>query len=166
MIHDIGNLMAVTCYACVTGIPVQQHLDRFEAGIQIVVGTPGRTYDMFQRSKRCKRVFSHMKCHLISCSGYDTVQVFGLDNVGHLLNMGFLDQIYGFWKLLPKKLQVLFFSDIVGPDILELTNRIMKHPLHMQCKDDNLTVAGVSQFYISVEREVGIHIQQGTFSTR
>ena len=42
--------MNVTCHACVGGVNLREAMKRFEAGVQVVVGTPGRTYDMLKRS--------------------------------------------------------------------------------------------------------------------
>lgn len=42
--------MGVTCHACIGGTNVRDDIKRLEAGVQIVVGTPGRVYDMLNRS--------------------------------------------------------------------------------------------------------------------
>jgi translation initiation factor 4A len=42
--------MNVTCHACVGGVNPREDIKRLEEGVQVVVGTPGRTYDMLKRS--------------------------------------------------------------------------------------------------------------------
>ncbi len=42
--------MGVTCHACIGGTNVRDDIKRLETGVQIVVGTPGRVYDMLNRS--------------------------------------------------------------------------------------------------------------------
>ena len=42
--------MNVTCHACVGGVNIREDMKRLEAGVQVVVSTPGRTYDMLKRS--------------------------------------------------------------------------------------------------------------------
>ncbi len=42
--------MNVTCHACRGGVNIRDDIKRIEAGVQIVVSTPGRTYDMLKRS--------------------------------------------------------------------------------------------------------------------
>lgn len=42
--------MGVTCHACIGGTNVRDDIKRLEGGVQIVVGTPGRVYDMLNRS--------------------------------------------------------------------------------------------------------------------
>ena len=64
--------MGVTCHACIGGTNVRDDIKRLEAGVQIVVGTPGRVYDMLNRSalrtsisifisKNTRRVFPSRK---------------------------------------------------------------------------------------------------------
>ena len=45
----LGDYMGVSCHACIGGTNVQQDIRVLEAGQHIVVGTPGRVYDMINR---------------------------------------------------------------------------------------------------------------------
>jgi translation initiation factor 4A len=47
---QIGEYMNTTCHACVGGTNVREDMKHLEAGVQIVVGTPGRVNDMLNRS--------------------------------------------------------------------------------------------------------------------
>jgi translation initiation factor 4A len=46
----LGDYMGVSCHACIGGTNVRDDIKRLEGGVQIVVGTPGRVYDMLNRS--------------------------------------------------------------------------------------------------------------------
>ncbi|CAF4298255.1 unnamed protein product, partial [Rotaria sp. Silwood2] len=46
----LGEHMKVTYHACIGGVNVREDIKRLEAGVQIVVGTPGRICDMLKRS--------------------------------------------------------------------------------------------------------------------
>ena len=61
-----------------------------QAGVHVVVGTPGRVYDMLRR--RALRA--------------DAIRMFMLDEADEMLSRGFKDQIYDIFQLLPPKLQV------------------------------------------------------------
>ena len=50
MVLAIGDYMGITCHACVGGTSVQDDIRRLKSGVQVVVGTPGRVYDMLDRS--------------------------------------------------------------------------------------------------------------------
>ncbi len=46
----LGEHMNVTCHACIGGVNLREDMKRLEAGVQVVVSTPGRIYDMLKRS--------------------------------------------------------------------------------------------------------------------
>ena len=50
VVLTIGEYMDATCYTCVGGTNVRDDIKHLEAGVQIVVGTPGRINDMLNRS--------------------------------------------------------------------------------------------------------------------
>ena len=80
----------VKCHACVGGTSVREDARILSAGVHVVVGTPGRVYDMLRR--RCLRA--------------DFIKMFVLDEADEMLSRGFKDQIYDIFQLLPPKLQV------------------------------------------------------------
>lgn len=70
-----------------------------QQGVHVVVGTPGRVYDMLRR--RALRA--------------DSIRMFVLDEADEMLSRGFKDQIYDIFQLLPPKLQVCFwFAGVCG----------------------------------------------------
>jgi translation initiation factor 4A len=46
----LGDYMDITCHACIGGGSVRDEMRLLESGVQIVVGTPGRVFDMINRS--------------------------------------------------------------------------------------------------------------------
>lgn len=80
----------VKCHACVGGTSVREDARILSSGVHVVVGTPGRVYDMLRR--RCLRA--------------DSIKMFVLDEADEMLSRGFKDQIYDIFQLLPPKLQV------------------------------------------------------------
>ena len=57
--------MGVSCHACIGGTNVRDDMKRLEGGVQIVVGTPGRVYDMLNRSALRMHLFSYGLVFLI-----------------------------------------------------------------------------------------------------
>ena len=45
----IGDYLGVSTMACIGGTNVRQDMDKLRAGVQLVVGTPGRVLDMINR---------------------------------------------------------------------------------------------------------------------
>merc|ERR1719412_3423147 len=78
---------------------------------------------------------------------------FVLDEADEMLSRGFKDQIYDIFKTLPPNIQVCLFSATMPPEILDLTQKFMRDPVRILVKKDELTLEGIKQFYVAVERE-------------
>merc|ERR1712021_212925 len=66
---------------------------------------------------------------------------------------GFKDQIYDIFRLLPGTTQVILLSATMPIEVLEVTKRFMRDPIRILVKKEELTLEGIRQFYVSVERE-------------
>lgn len=51
--------------------------------------------------------------------------------------------------------QVVLLSATMPVDVLEVTKKFMREPIRILVKKEELTLEGIKQFYINVEREVG-----------
>ncbi|PRP78467.1 hypothetical protein PROFUN_13644 [Planoprotostelium fungivorum] len=133
----IGDYLNVKCHACIGGTLVRDDISKLESGVHVVVGTPGRVYDML-----CRRSLRP-----------DHIRVFVLDEADEMLSRGFKDQIYDIFQVLPSRVQVGLFSATMPADALEITQRFMNEPSKILVKRDELTLEGIRQFYVNVEKE-------------
>jgi len=133
----LSDYMKLQIHACVGGTAVRDDIAQLKAGVHVVVGTPGRVYDMINRGA----------LKLATC------KLFCLDEADEMLSRGFKDQIYDVFKFLPEKVQVALFSATMPLEVLEVTNRFMRDPVRILVKRDELTLEGIKQFYIGVEKE-------------
>ncbi|KAL8714872.1 MAG: hypothetical protein Q9220_001385 [cf. Caloplaca sp. 1 TL-2023] len=133
----IGDFMNVECHACIGGTSVRDDMKALQDGPQVVVGTPGRVQDMIQR-----RVLKT-----------DSMKMFVLDEADEMLSRGFTEQIYDIFQLLPQSTQVVLLSATMPQDVLEVTTKFMRDPVRILVKKDELTLEGIKQFYIAVEKE-------------
>mmetsp|Transcript_5413 Transcript_5413/g.7985 ORF Transcript_5413/g.7985 Transcript_5413/m.7985 type:complete len:406 (-) Transcript_5413:80-1297(-) len=133
----LSDYMDCSVHACVGGTAVRDDIRTLQQGVHIVVGTPGRVYDMINR--RALRL--------------DNIRQFFLDEADEMLSRGFKDQIYDIFKFLPETVQVCLFSATMPLDVLEVTQRFMREPVRILVKKDELTLEGIKQFYIAVDRE-------------
>jgi len=133
----LGDYMDIQVHACVGGTAVRDDIRTLQAGVHVVVGTPGRVFDMINR--RALRL--------------DSIKQFFLDEADEMLSRGFKDQIYDIFKFLPETVQVCLFSATMPLDVLEVTDRFMREPVRILVKKDELTLEGIKQFYIAVDRE-------------
>jgi len=133
----LGDYQKVRCHACIGGTSVRDDIDRLREGQHLVVGTPGRVFDMV--GKRHLRV--------------DDLITFVLDEADEMLSRGFKDQIYDIFKTLPPNVQVCLFSATMAPEILDLTTKFMRDAVRILVKKDELTLEGIRQFYVAIEKE-------------
>lgn len=129
--------MNIECYSAVGGTSVREGMAKLQEGVHIVVGTPGRVFDMIQR--RALKT--------------DHIKIFCLDEADEMLSRGFKDQIYDVFQLLPPSTQVVLLSATMPADVLEVTTKFMRDPIRILVKRDELTLEGIKQFYIAVEKE-------------
>ncbi|RSH83508.1 RNA helicase [Apiotrichum porosum] len=133
----LGDYMNVSCHACIGGTSVGEDIRKLEAGQQVVSGTPGRVFDMIRRRNL------HTK----------DIKMLILDESDELLNKGFKDQIYDIYRYLPPATQVVIVSATLPHDVLEMTTKFMTDPIRILVKRDELTLEGIKQFFVAVEKE-------------
>eukprot|EP00928_Gymnodinium_smaydae_P100729 TRINITY_DN994_c1_g1_i9.p1 TRINITY_DN994_c1_g1~~TRINITY_DN994_c1_g1_i9.p1 ORF type:complete len:392 (+),score=108.24 TRINITY_DN994_c1_g1_i9:107-1282(+) len=133
----LGDYCKIKAHTCIGGTSVRDDIDKLRDGQHLVVGTPGRVFDMV--SKR------HLKV--------DDLITFVLDEADELMSRGFKDQIYDIFKCLPPNVQVCLFSATMAPEILEMTTKFMRDAVRILVKKDELTLEGIRQFYVAIEKE-------------
>ncbi|CAO3669589.1 unnamed protein product [Umbelopsis ramanniana] len=133
----LGDFMGAECHACVGGTNVREDMEKLRSGCHVVVGTPGRVYDMINRG----------------AFKTDHMKMFVLDEADEMLSRGFREQIYDVFQLLPTETQVVLLSATMPPDVLEVTSKFMREPVRILVKRDELTLEGIKQFYVAVEKE-------------
>lgn len=133
----LGNFMSVQVHACIGGRSVSEDIKRLDHGVHIVSGTPGRVFDMIKRRNLRTR----------------NIKTLILDEADEMLNKGFKEQIYDVYRYLPPETQVVLVSATLPMDVLEMTNKFMTDPIRILVKRDELTLEGIKQFFVAVEKE-------------
>ncbi|XP_041482380.1 eukaryotic initiation factor 4A-I-like [Lytechinus variegatus] len=133
----LGDYLQVKSRACIGGTSVREDMAALEGGVNVVVGTPGRVFDMIQRNYLSP----------------NNIRMFVLDEADEMLSRGFKDQIYNVFSKLPTEVQVVLLSATMPADVLEVTKKFMRDPIRILVKKEELSLDGIRQFYISVEKE-------------
>lgn len=137
VILALGDYMNVQCHACIGGTSIGEDIRQLDNGQHVVVGTPGRVFDMIRRRNLRTR----------------NIKMMVLDEADELLNQGFKDQIYDVYRYLPPSTQVVILSATLPHDVLEMTSKFMTDPIRILVKRDELTLEGIKQFFVAVEKE-------------
>ncbi|PRP73540.1 eukaryotic initiation factor 4A-III [Planoprotostelium fungivorum] len=134
---SLGSYMSVGVRGVVGGKSVGEDIRALEQGVQVVSGTPGRVFDMISRNVLRTR----------------NIKMLVLDEADEMLNQGFKEQIYDIYRFLPPATQIVVVSATLTQDVLDMTRKFMTDPIRILVKRDELTLEGIKQFFVAVEKE-------------
>lgn len=139
VIFELGRfLIKLNIIQCVGGDNVRDNIDEIKSKKpQIIVGTPGRIFDLINRHSI---ITKHIK-------------TFCLDEADEMLSQGFKSQIHDIFKYMPEDVQACVFSATLSPEIINISKQFLRNPRHILLKKDELTLEGISQFYVEIEKE-------------
>ncbi len=116
------------------GVSMADQVAKLDKGVDVLIATPGRLLDLFERSK-------------VMLNG---VQMMVVDEADRMLNMGFIPDIERIFKLTPPTRQTLFFSATMPPEITRLTEAFLKNPVRIEVSRPASTNENISQFVLRV----------------
>ena len=92
------------------GVSFEDQVRKLDRGVDVLIATPGRLLDHFERGK-------------LLLTG---VQMMVVDEADRMLDMGFIPDIERIFKMTPPKKQTLFFSATMPPEITRLTTQFLR----------------------------------------
>ncbi len=116
------------------GVSMADQVARLDKGVDVLICTPGRLLDLFERSK-------------VMLNG---VQIMVVDEADRMLDMGFIPDIERIFKLTPANRQTLFFSATMPPEITRLTEAFLRNPVRIEVSRPASTAETISQYVVKV----------------
>jgi superfamily II DNA/RNA helicase len=104
-------------------------------GVDVLIATPGRLLDHFERGK-------------LLLTG---IEVMVVDEADRMLDMGFIPDIERIFKLTPPTRQTLFFSATMPPEITRLTNQFLKDPIRVEVDRPATAATTITQKILRIE---------------
>ena len=101
----------------------------------IISGCPGRVLDMMRKDR-------------IQCK---SIKLIILDEADEMLSIGFKEQVYNIFQQLNNDIQVCLFSATLPDSINGIIDKIMRNPVHISVKREQLTLEGIRQFYVALD---------------
>jgi ATP-dependent RNA helicase DeaD len=143
-ITNIGRFKRVRCAAVFGKQPVTVQLRELKQKVHIVVGTPGRAYDLIQRG----------------ALNLEKVKYLVIDEADKMLNMGFIDQVEDIIKLLPRERVTMLFSATMEEKIERLCSKYMINPVKIEITPESLTSEKINQVLYEVESSKKLTVLQ------
>jgi hypothetical protein len=118
-IEELASNRGIRTLAVYGGRAFEPQIEALAAGIEIVVGTPGRLLDLSRQGQlRLKQV-----SRLV------------LDEADEMLDLGFLPDVEKILANTPNRMQTMLFSATMPGDIIALARRFMNQPIHIRTQD-------------------------------
>ncbi|MFA9463391.1 MAG: DEAD/DEAH box helicase [Velocimicrobium sp.] len=116
------------------GQDISNQIRSLKAGVNIVIGTPGRVMD-------------HMRRHTLKLEHVNTVV---LDEADEMLNMGFREDIETILADMPAERQTILFSATMPDSIRDIAKNYQKNAVTIKVVKKELTVPKIEQYYYEV----------------
>ena len=133
----IGKYTHVKSFCLMGGVDQDPQIARLEKGIDIVIATPGRMFDLVSQG------------HLL----LDKVEILVLDEADHMLDLGFIKDIEDLVKKLPRKRQTLFFSATINPYIKKLAYSLVTNPIRIQISPKDPVAKNITHSVAFIEMD-------------
>ncbi len=128
-VEQYGKYLKLEMALLIGGVSFAEQDKKLMRGVDILIATPGRLLDQFERGK-------------ILMTGVQTLVV---DEADRMLDMGFIPDIERIFELTPFTRQVLFFSATMPNEIKRLVDQFLHQPVSIQIARTNMTAKTVTQ---------------------
>jgi superfamily II DNA/RNA helicase len=137
VIKQIGSMMSGLRIQTVYGGSPYDESNNFtdKSTPHIICGCPGRVYDLMRKDKVTSK----------------QIKLIILDEADEMLSSGFKDQVYNIFQYFNNNIQVALFSATLPNNIYPIIDKIMRNPIKICVKAEQLTLEGITQFYVAVD---------------
>ncbi len=144
--RDYGKYTNIRNTVIFGGVPQGKQKDALQAGVDVLVATPGRLLDLMNQG-------------IVSLRD---IKYFVLDEADRMLDMGFINDIKKIIAKLPQKRQSLFFSATMPDKIVKLSREILTNPKKLAVDPVSSTAETIQQYLYMTnrvnKRELLLHI--------
>src|SRR5579872_2390450 len=132
-----GKYHRLTTALLIGGESFDNQLKKLDRGVDVLIATPGRLIDLFERGKVL----------------LTDVRILVIDEADRMLDMGFIPDVERIVGLLPKQRQTLFFSATMPPEIRRLADAFLNNPVEIAVAPPASPAETVAQSLIVVHPE-------------
>src|SRR3954464_9839219 len=129
-----GQNLRLTVALIIGGVSFGDQEKKLDRGVDVLIATPGRLLDHFERGK-------------LLLTG---VQIMVVDEADRMLDMGFIPDLERIFKLTPAKKQTLFFSATMPPEITRLTKQFLDDPVRIEASRPATTAETIKHYLVRI----------------
>lgn len=139
-ISNIGRFKRIKVVPVFGKEPISEQERKLKQKTHMVVGTPGRILDHIDRGSL----------------NISKIRYFVLDEADEMLNMGFLGQVEGVIRRIPKKKVTMLFSATISDEIKELCEKHMDRPVEINIRNQKLITDNIEHnlYYVNYEKKL------------
>ncbi|MGZ9899451.1 DEAD/DEAH box helicase [Shewanella gaetbuli] len=126
----------IRCGLIYGGVRVEQQKAQLQAGVDIIVATPGRLLDLLRQR----------------ATQLNQIEYFVIDEADRMLDMGFRDELLALLKRLPKQRQTLLFSATLDDRVFGFSQRFLTQPQVIEAHNRNQTASSVVERIYNVDK--------------
>jgi len=136
-LYHLGRFCGIRTITVYGGVGYGRQIALINKGVQVVVATPGRLKDLYQKGK---------------IDNFNP-EIIVLDEADEMLDMGFLEEIKEIFEYIPQNRQTLLFSATMPEPIKALANDILTNPQFVSVVgiDEGVTNNVIEQEYYVIE---------------
>ena len=130
-----GKYHKLSMALLIGGVQMGDQVKALEKGVDVLIATPGRLMDLFERGK-------------ILLNGCDLLVI---DEADRMLDMGFIPDIEHICTKLPTSRQTLLFSATMPPPIKKLADKFLSNPKTIEVARPASTNVNITQVLVEVD---------------
>ncbi len=136
--RNLGSFIPVKVYSATGGTPIRDDIKAIEKGVQFLVGTPGRIYDLMNR----RIILS------------EHIKLLIMDEADQMLEERFREQVMAILEMgFPSTTRVALFSATLPPEVIEVAEKLLQNPVRILIPAEDVTLDGISQYYVGLDKE-------------
>jgi ATP-dependent RNA helicase RhlB len=143
--RPIFDHLGISSLAVYGGVDYDKQAGAIKAGVDVIVATPGRLKDYYQ-----KKILNLKYCSQFVC-----------DEADRMFDMGFVEDIEFFLEKLDDKVQKLLFSATTNEQVKELAFEYLDNPEYISVNPESMTPENIEQFAILCESTQKLQVLMG-----
>ncbi len=129
-----GKHLKLSMALLIGGVSFKDQDRKLTAGVDVLIATPGRLMDQFERGKLL----------------LTNVESLIIDEADRMLDMGFIPDIEKICKLIPSKRQTLLFSATMPKEIANLAQKFQRDPMRIEVSRPTETASTITQHVVKL----------------